>query len=114
MLLNLIRVEILIGALVARSAILAGPRGALLHICLAVAARESLPAAALEAVDQVAAGGVVAARPNRALVNVRLAVGALVAGVRTVAGVQVDPVQTLTAVQAGQRSAVVNVHLSQR
>ena len=109
---DLVRVELLVGFFVTRPVVLAGPGGALLHITLAVAPLEAVPTAALIVVHQIAAGGVVLAGSHSALVDVRLAVGPLVAGVRAVAGVQVDPVQALAAIKAGQRRAVVNIDLA--
>ncbi len=58
------------------------------------------------------AGGVVQTRPNCALVNVRLAIDALVGGVGTVTGVQVDPIHALATIETGSGGAVINVDLT--
>ena len=98
--------------LVAGAVVLAGHARTLLHVGLAVFPLEPVPTVATVVVDEVVAGGVVAARRHGALVNVQLAVEAGKAGVCTVAGVHVDPVGALAAVEAGRAGAVVDVDLA--
>ena len=71
-----------------------------------------LPAGAGVVIDQVGAGGVVEAGRHRALINLLLTVVTKVSSVVTVAGEQVDSIQTLATMQTGTGGAVVDVDLT--
>ena len=72
----------------------------------------TLPAGAGVVIDQVGAGGVVEAGRHRALINLLLTVVTKVSSVVTVAGEQVDSIQTLATMQTGTGGAVVDVDLT--
>ena len=101
-----------VGILVARSVVPAGRIQTVRDVLGAVLPVISRPAVAVVVVDQVDAGGVVAAGRHLALVDVHLAGLAGEAGVLAVAGEHVDAVRALPSVQTRGRLAVVNVELA--